>query len=59
MKEEIVLDFIRNNSLNSSKDIHLGLQESFSYATVKRILRKLSDQGLIVTEGKGGARNML
>ena len=53
MKEEIVLDFIRNTSLNSSKDIHLGLQESFSYATIKRILKKLSDEGLIVTEGKG------
>lgn len=53
MKDEVVLGFIRNHSLTSSKDIHLGLQESFSYATIKRILKKLYDDGLIITEGKG------
>lgn len=53
MKEEIILNFIRNNPLTSSKDIHLGLQESFSYATIKRTLKKLYDEGLIVTKGKG------
>lgn len=57
MKEEIILDYIRKNPLTSSKDIHLGLQESFSYATVKRILKKLYDEGLIVTDGKRKGTN--
>lgn len=38
--------------MTSSRDIYHGLQESFSYATVKRILKKLYDEGLIVTDGK-------
>lgn len=53
MKDKIILDFIKNNPLASSKDIHLGLQESFSYATIKRILKRLYDESLIVTVGKG------
>lgn len=53
MKNDIVLDFIKNNPLTSSKDVHLGLQEAFSYATVKRILKRLQDKGLIVKEGTG------
>lgn len=53
MKRDIILNFIQNNPLISSKDIYIGLAESLSYATVKRFLSKLSQEGLVITSGKG------
>lgn len=48
-----VLDFVRDYPSKSSKDIYEGSGVDASYATVKRILSQLIDEGLVVTEGKG------
>jgi len=40
------------NPSSSSWNIHQGLHESFSFATIKRILKKLHEEGFIVTDGK-------
>ena len=53
MKRELILNFIQNNPLISSKDIYAGLEGSLSYATVKRFLSKLSHEGLVIKEGVG------
>ena len=50
-----ILGFIKDHPLRSSKEIHDGLNESIAYATVKRILNKLSSDSLVSTEGKGKA----
>lgn len=48
-----VLQFIANNPSSSSREIHEGLESTMGYATVKRILVKLTLDNLIITEGKG------
>lgn len=50
-----VLRFIRENPSSSSKEIHEGLGPVVGYATVKRILTKLTSDNLIISEGKGKA----
>jgi predicted transcriptional regulator len=52
---ESVLKYVIEHPLNSSKEIHEGLNGAIGYATVKRILNKLSVEQLISTEGKGKA----
>lgn len=52
-KELEIIDFVTLNPQCSSKDIHIGIKMSISYATVKRILSKLTNDNLIITEGKG------
>lgn len=47
-----IIDFIIENPQSSSKYIHGGIKLSISYATVKRILSKLTNDNLIITEGK-------
>jgi Fic family protein len=48
-----LLDYIRQNTLQSSKEIHEGLQLNIGYATTKRDLTALVKKGLLSTEGKG------
>jgi Fic family protein len=50
-----IIDFIRNYPGCSSRQIHEHLDRSVSYATVKRALQSLIDQGLISSAGKGKA----
>lgn len=52
LKEQII-EFVVKNPLSSSKDIHDGILNSISYATVKRILTKLTNDNLLIIAGKG------
>lgn len=49
---EIIM-FIQQNTLSSSKEIHKGIDSRLGYATVKRNITKLKEEGLIISEGKG------
>jgi Fic family protein len=50
-----ILEFIKQNPLVSSKEIHEGLASTIGYATVKRIISKLLSEKLIQQQGKGKA----
>ncbi|PKL15154.1 MAG: cell filamentation protein Fic [Spirochaetae bacterium HGW-Spirochaetae-5] len=52
-REIAILNFLIANEGVSSKEIHEGIAESVSYATIKRILSKLTDENLISIKGKG------
>ena len=52
-KSKELLEFIKDNPSLSSKQIHLGLESKLGYATVKRILKKLISDKLILAQGKG------
>lgn len=52
-REEAILNFVQQNPLVSSKEIHEGIAVKMGYATVKRLLSKLKNQDLIAAEGKG------
>lgn len=54
-KSDLILNFIKANSLLSSKEIYDGLDVKLSYASVKRILQKLITENLIVSKGEGKA----
>lgn len=51
--KRLILDFIKLNSLSSSKEIHDGLGIDFGYATIKRAIQNLIAENLIITSGKG------
>jgi predicted transcriptional regulator/prophage maintenance system killer protein len=51
--ETEVIEFLKNKQACSSKEIHESLSNSISYATVKRILSKLTTENLIITKGQG------
>ena len=48
-----IIDCIKRNIESSSKEIYDEIKVSVSYATVKRILTKLTSENLIITTGKG------
>lgn len=50
-----ILLFIKDHPLRSSKDIHEGLNTEVAYATIKRQLNQLIEEGLVITEGRGKA----
>lgn len=52
-RESKLLEYIRKNPMQSSKEIHDGVQLSIAYATTKRSLSSLINKGLIVIEGQG------
>ena len=52
-REYEILDLIKKNIECSSKEIYDGIKTSISYATVKRILTKLTNENLLITTGKG------
>ncbi|MDR3693375.1 Fic family protein [Mucilaginibacter sp.] len=56
---ESVLKYLIEQPLSSSKELHDGLNGVIGYATVKRVLNKLSAEQLISTEGKGKATKYL
>ncbi len=59
-RESDIIEIIKNKDECSSKEIFEGITISVSYATVKRILKKLTDDNLIITKGKGkGTRYLL
>jgi len=51
----LILDYLKDHPLSSSKAIHDALSEKIAYATVKRILSNLSTQGIVFSEGKSKA----
>ena len=52
-KEIEILEFVKKNIECSSKEIHDGIKFAVSYATVKRILTKLTSDNLLLKNGKG------
>ena len=52
-RETEIIDYIKKNIESSSKEIYDGIKASISYATVKRILTKLTGENLIIITGKG------
>lgn len=48
-----IIDFIKSNPQCSSKEIYENYLSSISYATVKRILSKLTKSNLLIIDGKG------
>ncbi|MBI4646519.1 MAG: Fic family protein [Bacteroidia bacterium] len=52
-RETEILDLIRKNQECSSKEIFDEITISISYATVKRILSKLTAENLLFTKGQG------
>lgn len=53
-KREIeIIDFIKSGDGFSSKEIFDSLKFDVSYATIKRLLKKLSDEHYLITFGKG------
>lgn len=58
MKKNItgeIITFLVSHQGSSSKAIHDGLESEVSYATVKRLLTKLEQDKLIISEGQGKA----
>ncbi len=53
IRESEIIAFIKNKQVCSSKEIHEGLSVSVSYATVKRILTKLTLENLLLKKGQG------
>ena len=54
-KSSLILEFIKENPLVSSKEISNGLKVTASYATVKRMLQKLISENLLIASGQGKA----
>lgn len=52
-REIAIINFLIANQGVSSKEIHEGITGSISYATIKRILSKLTDENLISIKGQG------
>lgn len=49
----LILGFIKDNLLSSSKEIYDGINAELGYATVKRVLQKLISENFIITIGQG------
>lgn len=52
-QQALLLEFMQANSQVSSKEIHEAIQAEMSYATVKRLLQSLSNDGLVIVTGQG------
>jgi Fic family protein len=52
-REIEILDFIKNNQECTSKEAHEGISAQISYATVKRIIAKLTSEKLLLKKGQG------
>ena len=52
-RELDIIEIIRKKNKCSSKEVFESISTSVSYATVKRILTKLTKENLIATKGKG------
>jgi Fic family protein len=50
-KQELILNYLKNNNLSSSKEIFEGLNAIGSYSTVKRCISKLLSEGYITQQG--------
>lgn len=59
LREKKILELIKNAGPCSSKEIFDSIDDSYSYATLKRILTELKDHNLILTKGQGKATKYL
>ena len=50
---KLILEYLSQDALLSSKEIHEGVKQIAAYATVKRTLQKLIAEGLIYSKGNG------
>ena len=53
IRESEIIEFVKAKLECSSKEIHEGISTTISYATVKRILAKLTDENLLFIKGRG------
>ena len=51
--ENVITNYIKNHPECSSKEVYVGVDNSISYATVKRILSRLTAENLLTAIGKG------
>ncbi|MHC1702808.1 MAG: Fic family protein [Tenuifilaceae bacterium] len=58
-RETEILELVKSKKKCSSKEIHEGISTTISYATVKRILTKLTSENLLITSGQGKATKYL
>ena len=54
-REQKIIDFIKSKKEVSSKEVFEGASLQVSYATIKRILTKLTSDNLLTSKGKGKA----
>jgi Fic family protein len=54
-KEKEVIEYLKQHPKSSSKEVFDKVNSGISYATVKRILSKLTTENLLTTTGKGKA----
>lgn len=52
-RKQIIVEFIKSNGPCSSKEIFDGIGDSFSYATLKRMLTDLKADNFLLTTGQG------
>ena len=52
-KEQQIIDFVKEKGQCSSKEIFDSIGDSFSYATLKRILTNLKTNNYLLTKGQG------
>ena len=52
-REQQIIDFVKKNGECSSKRIFDGVNLSVSYATLKRLTRKLISENYLTAKGKG------
>ena len=52
-RKQQIIDFVKTKGQISSKEIFNGIDKSFSYATLKRILTELIADDYLLTEGQG------
>ncbi len=52
-RQQKIIDFVKIKSPCSSKEIFDGINETYSYATLKRILAELKDDDYLLTKGLG------
>lgn len=52
-RETEIIEIIKERKEYSSKEVFDSISTSISYATVKRILTKLTSENLVATKGKG------
>ncbi|MGA9649085.1 Fic family protein [Pedobacter sp.] len=57
MNENEIISIFENGGVFSSNEIFQALNDSQSLATVKRVLSKLTTDGIIISKGKGKATN--
>jgi Fic family protein len=51
--DKFILEYLENNPLSSSKEVHDGLQTGKGYATIKRTINNLIENNFLEIVGKG------